>query len=321
MRAGHYEHLDLNLLLVFEALMAERNVTTAASALGLTQPTLSHALNRLRKMCDDPLFVRTARGMQPTAHAQAMAEPVSQALTIIRGTLERRDSFDPARESRVFRLLMTDIGTVTFLPPLIGYLQQNAPAVGIETAQAPIDGYKAALQDGAVDLAIGQMPSIVAGFYQQRIFEDEFVCVVGSHHPRVRRAPTVEAYLAEQHIRISLPGRPHSAIDEALGDLNLVRKVMVTVPQYLAILPILAASELVATVPYRVFLAMRRSDELRMYPLPFDAPRVVVRQFWHERNHADAGLAWLRGVVSELFSPEPVPREIPARKRRAAGAA
>lgn len=314
------ERYDLNLLLVFEALMKERNVTTAAHELGLTQPTLSHALNRLRKMCGDPLFVRTARGMQPTAYAEAMSAPVSQALGIIRGTLERKTTFDPRGEPRVFRLLLTDIGTVTFLPRLINYLQVNAPALSIQTSQAPQGAYKEALQSGSVDLAIGHMPDIVAGFYQQRIFEDEFVCVVGAAHPRIKSAPTVQAYLAERHIRVSLPGRQQSAVDQALADEGLVRDVMVTVPQYLAILPILATSDLVATVPFRVFEAMRRSDELRMYALPFKVPPVVVRQFWHERNHADPGLAWFRSTVSMLFaSTAPVqaagPPAVPAKTK------
>jgi DNA-binding transcriptional LysR family regulator len=302
MRATHYDRYDLNLLLVFEALMEERNVSTAASSIGLTQPTFSHALNRLRKMCGDPLFVRTAKGMQPTAAAEAMAEPIRQALTLIRGSLLQKQSFDPAHGSRLFKLLLTDIGTVTFLPRLIRHLQEHAPSVSIETSQIAQDEYKDALQNGTVDLAIGQMPPLVAGFFQQRIFEDEFVCVVGAHHPRIKSAPTVEAYLHEKHVRVSVPGRQSSAVDQALNDQDRLRTVMVTVPQYLAILPILATSELVATVPFRVFLAMRRSDELRMFALPFAVPPVVVRQFWHERSHGDPGLVWLRSTISELFS-------------------
>lgn len=313
MRTVQYEHTDLNLLLVFEALMKERNVTSAAHALGLTQPTLSHALNRLRRMCGDELFVRTARGMQPTAHAQAMAEPLTAALNLIRGTLEQRDSFDPAQAKRLFRVLLTDIGTVNFLPALIAYLQDHAPGVQLETSQVPIDQYKSALQDGAVDLAIGQMPPIEAGFYQQRIFEDEFVCVVGASHPRIRSAPSLEQFLQERHVRVSLPGRPYSAVDEVLSDMSCVRNVMVTVSQYLALLPILSATDLVAAVPQRVFLAMSGSGALRMYPLPFPAPRVVVRQFWHARKHADPALVWLRGVISELFAPAPEAQPSPPR--------
>jgi DNA-binding transcriptional LysR family regulator len=302
MRATHDDRYDLNLLLVFEALMKERNVTSAASSIGLTQPTLSHALNRLRKTCGDPLFVRTPKGMQPTAAAEAMHEPIKQALTLIRGSLLQKQSFDPAHGSRLFKLLLTDIGTVTFLPGLIRHLEEHAPSVSIETSQISQDEYKDALQSGAVDLAIGQMPLMVSGFFQQRIFEDEFVCVVGAHHPRIRAAPSVEAYLAEKHVRVSVPGRQSSAVDQALNDQDLMRRVMVTVPQYLAILPILANSELMATVPFRVFLAMRRSDELRTYALPFSVPPVVVRQFWHERSHGDPGLVWLRSTISELFS-------------------
>lgn len=302
MRATHYDRYDLNLLLVFEALMEERNVTTAASSIGLTQPTFSHALNRLRKTCGDPLFVRTAKGMQPTAAAEGMAEPIKQALTLIRGSLAQRPSFDPTSGSRLFKLLLTDIGTVTFLPRLIRHLEDHAPSVSIETSQIAQDGYREALQNGTVDLAIGQMPPLVAGFFQQRIFEDEFVCVVGANHPRIKSAPSVEAYLNENHVRVSVPGRQFSSVDQALSDQDLVRRVMVTVPQYLAILPILATSALMATVPFKVFLAMRRSDELRMYSLPFTVPPVVVRQFWHERSHADPGLVWLRSTIAELFS-------------------
>jgi DNA-binding transcriptional LysR family regulator len=254
-------------------------------------------------MCADPLFVRTARGMQPTAHALEMAGPVRQALALIRGSLERRHSFDPGLEKRLFRLLLTDIGAVTFLPSLISHLQQHAPSVRIETAQIPIDRYKDALQEGAVDLAIGQMPAIEAGFYQQRIFEDEFVCLVGARHPRIQGPPTLAAYLAEQHVRVSLPGRAQSAVDEVLAGMNCTRDVMVTVPQYLALLPILTATQLVAAVPFRVFLAMERGGELKTFALPFAAPRVTVRQFWHARKHADPALAWLRGSIAGLFAP------------------
>ncbi len=305
MRENHLARYDLNLLLVFEALMAQRNVSAAAVSLGLTQPTLSHALNRLRKMCGDPLFVRTGRGMQPTSAAQTMAEPLGQALAQIRATLQHRRSFDPARDARVFRLLLTDIGAVTFLPRLVGHLQQHARGVSIESGAAPQHAYKEALESGEIDLAIGQMPRLAAGFFQQRIFEDRYVCVAGVNHPRMQTAPSIDAYLDEQHIRVQLPGRPGSAIDQALGSLDLQRSVRVSVPQYLAILPILTATELVATVPLRVFQAMNRGDELRMHELPFDVPRVVVRQFWHERAHADPAHAWLRATISTLFSGQP----------------
>lgn len=302
MRNSHPERFDLNLLLVFEALMRGGNVTQAANKLGVTQPTLSHALTRLRKLCDDSLFVRTPKGMEPTAYARAMADGVIGALSTIRRSLSHREDFDPARDERVFRLLLTDIGIVTFLPGLIKHLENTASMIRIETSFMPQDEYKEALQSGAFDLAIGQIPPIVSGFYQQRLFAEDYVGVVGAQHPRFALRPSLQAYLGERHIRVVLPGRPVSPIDQALADEGLVRDVMVTVPQYLALLPILAASELVATVSVGVFQALRRSGELKMFTLPFNPPKVVVRQFWHERNHADPGLSWLRMTISTLFA-------------------
>jgi DNA-binding transcriptional LysR family regulator len=305
MQEKHPGRYDLNLLLVFEALMAHRNVSAAAVALGLTQPTLSHALSRLRKMCGDPLFVRTGKGMQPTAAAQTMAEPLEQALAQIRATLTHRRDFNPARDTRLFRLLLTDIGTVTFLPGLLAYLHEQAPGIGIETGVAPQHAYKQALESGEADLAIGQMPTLPTGFFQQRIFEDAYVCIVGAQHPRLKKAPSIEDYLREHHIRVQIPGRSHSVVDAALAERHLSRQIKVSVAQYLAILPILAATQLVATVPLRVFQAMRHGNGLRMYPLPFQVPTAVVRQFWHERQHADPAHAWLRATISALFAGTP----------------
>jgi DNA-binding transcriptional LysR family regulator len=253
MRQTNLVEYDLNLLLIFEALMEHKNVSAAASALGLTQPTVSHALNRLRRMYGDQLFVRTGRGMQPTSTALKLFEPLVQALGQIRSTLECRESFNPTRDARTFRLLLTDIGSVTFLPSLLKYLQENAPRVRLDTDIVSQAAYKDVLENGQIDLAIGQMPSLSGGFFQQRIFEDEYVCVVGVRHPRIRKAPTLVDYLQEQHVRVVVPGRPQSAVDEALAKLNMKRSVMISVPQYLAILPILSATQLVATVPRRVF--------------------------------------------------------------------
>ena len=300
MAAKNVKQLDLNLLLVFEALMAQQNVTSAAVTLGLTQSALSHSLVRLRAMCGDPLFVRTPRGMQPTAHAQFMAGPVKQSLDSLRAAIER-PGFEPLNESRTFRILMTDHGAIHFLPPLIGYFQEHAPGISIQTVQLPIDQYKAALENGVADLAFTNTLPAEAGFYQQTIFEDRYMVVVGRQHPRIRKKPTLDQYVREQHVRVSLPGWTSHPVDEALRSLNLSRRVQVTVAQYLALPPILSTSQLVATVPSGIYAAMRRDDELASFALPFEAPPVFIRQYWHERKHADPGLVWLRETISRLF--------------------
>lgn len=303
MRAPNLEKLDLNLLLVFEALMKERNVTAAAANLGLTQPTLSHALNRLRHTCDDPLFVRTPKGMQPTAYALSIDMPISSALDLIRRSLAPAGEFDPANSTRVFRIVMTDIGVTTFLPPLVSKLRQQAPKIRIEVSVVPVDQYRETLQSGDVDLAVGQMPPIVSGFYQQRLIEDRYVVMAARNHPRMADSLTVESYMREAHLRVMLPGRPLSVIDQVLQDMGLEREVAVTVPHYAAVAPLVCASELLATVPSRVFDAMSQAGPVQKLILPFDAPSIVVRQFWHERNHGDPGLMWLRQTIHDLLAP------------------
>jgi DNA-binding transcriptional LysR family regulator len=310
MRAPNLEKLDLNLLLVFDALMKERNVTAAAANLGLTQPTLSHALNRLRQTCGDPLFVRTPKGMQPTAYALSINFPISSALDLIRRSLAPGGEFDPASSTRLFRIVMTDIGVATFMPPLVAKLRQQAPKIRIEVSVVPVDQYRETLQSGDVDLAVGQMPPIVAGFYQQRLIEDRHVVMAARNHPRLGGPLTVETYLREAHLRVMLSGRPQSVIDQVLQDMGLQRDVAVTVPHYTAVAPLVCASELLATVPSRIFDAMSRSGQVQKLELPFETPPIVVRQFWHERNHGDPGLMWLRQIIHDLLAaPAPLVRQ------------
>ncbi len=200
---------------------------------------------------------------------------------------------------------MNDVGAIHFLPQLIGHLQQHAPGISIETVQLSIDQYKTALQNGVVDLAFTLRLPAEAGFFQQRIFEDRYMAVVASGHPRIRRKPTLEQYLREQHVRVNLPGWTSHPVDEALRKLNVRRKIPVTVPQYLALPAMLETANLVATIPRSVYIAMRRNDDLSAFALPFEMPSLVVRQFWHERKHADPGLTWLRETISRLFTRSP----------------
>jgi len=169
-----------------------------------------------------------------------------------------------------------------------------------------VDQYRDVLQSGDTDLAVGQMPPIVSGFYQQRLIEDHYVVMAAENHPRLGGELTVETYLRETHLRVMLSGRPQSVIDQVLQDMGLQREVAVTVPHYTAVAAIVCASELLATVPSRVFDAMSRSDQVQRLELPFATPPIVVRQFWHERNHNDPGLIWLRQIIHDLLA-APVP--------------
>ena len=298
------EKLDLNLLLVFEAVLKDRNVTAAGARLGMSQPTMSHALKRLRAMCGDPLFVRTTHGMQPTPYALQLATPIEQSLETIRSSLDRGLRFDPATSSRTFNLLMTDIGESMFLPRLMAHLRTAAPGVNVVATQIVRDQYRDVLQSGSVDLALGQMPNLISGFYQQRLFEDPYVCMVRTDHPRIGARISMKQYLSEVHLRVALPGSVESVVEQALARQGLQRRVALRIPHYLAAPAIIAATDLVVTVPRLLSKVLGRGYELKALAPPLSLPRIVVRQFWHERNHYDAGNRWLRSAIAALFHPE-----------------
>lgn len=303
MQRVNIKSVDMNLLAVFDALLRDCNVTAAGARLGLTQPTMSHALRRLRAMCGDELFVRTSHGMQPTPYAIELGGPIQQALETIRFTLDRGLAFDPASSNRTFNLLMTDIGEAVFLPRLMTNLKEAAPGVNITAQQLLQDQYREALQSGAVDLAVGQMPRLATGFYQQRLFEDPYVCMVRADHPRIKTKLSLAVYLDAAHLRVTLPGSLASAVDRSLARRGLQRRIALRMPHYLAAPAVVAATDLVMTVPQMLSQALARGYALKTLPPPIALPRIVVRQFWHARFHRDPGNKWLRAQIASLFAP------------------
>lgn len=292
---------DFNLLRVFEAVMREGNITVAGAQLGLTQSAMSHALQRLRQVFNDPLFVRTTRGMRPTAYAQTLAGPVMEAIGAIKNALELDVRFDPATSSRTFNLLMTDIAELIFLPHLIPYLKQVAPDVSIVSTQMERGHYRDALELGPADLAIGQMPHMHRDFYQQHLFEEPLTCLMRSAHPAIGRRLSMQQFMEAEHISVSAPALVDGLIKRALGKRAAKRKISLHIPHYAVVPMILARSDLIAVVPEHVGTAFARLEEFKALPLPFDVAAVRVSQFWHERSHHDPGHRWLRAAVAELF--------------------
>ncbi len=164
--------LDLNLLVVFDAILKERNITLAGQRIGLSQPAMSSALGRLRKTFNDPLFVRTGNGMQPTPYAQLLAPPIQHACELIAGSLQIGADFEPSASTRTFSFYMTDIGEAVFLPRLLGALAVQAPRVEVRVLRIPERGAQEAMAAGDVDIAIGLFPNLKAGFFQQRLYRD-----------------------------------------------------------------------------------------------------------------------------------------------------
>lgn len=287
---------DLNLLRVFAAIHAERNVSRAAIVLGLSQPAVSNALLRLRRACDDPLFVRTGAGMAPTALADKMIVPVRQALVHLGQALEERTEFDPGHLDRTFRILTSDVGAAAVLPSLMEALASEAPGVAIEALQIPHEQYARALQEGRADLAIGHLPFLTSGFHQQRLFDDTYCCIASDAHPQLRGEIRMAQFVAAQHVAIA-SGNADGQVDQELARRRRHRTVVLRVAEYHTAVEVVAATAFIAVVPRR---AMQSARGLQTMPLPFSLPPARVRQFWHGRADQDLANRWLRARLMAL---------------------
>ena len=295
-------NVDLNLLVAFDAIFRERNITLAAQRIGLSQPAMSSALNRLRRTFNDALFVRTGRGMQPTPYAQLLAPPIQQACVLIGESLQIGAAFDPATSTRTFTLYMTDIGEAVFLPRLTATLAKRAPDVRVRVLRVPERGAHEAMAAGDVDIAIGLFPNLEAGFFQQRLYRDEFVCVVRADHPLARASSNVKAFGEMRHAVIESAGTGHQAVVErAFARQRLTRRIGVTIPHFMALPAIIAQTDLVATVPSRLARTFASYPNIVIVNAPIRIPAVDIRQHWHKRYHHDDANRWLRRLLAELF--------------------
>ena len=296
------EEIDLNLLVVFKHMLTERSVSRVAQTLELSQPAVSNALNRLRKLLGDPLFLRTPHGMEPTPLAEQLSESITYALGMIHSALNQRSSFDPATSTRGFVIGMTDIGEIYFLPPLIERLRRDAPGVAISTVRNATANLRDDLESGKVDLAIGLLPQLKAGFFQRRLFSQRYVCLMRKEHPLNKRRISLAEFSKADHLLVVSEGTGHGKVDEILKRSGIERRVVLTIPHFVAMGHILQAADLVATVPERLAQRMVQPFGLATVPHPAALPEVAINVFWHAKFHKAPANQWLRSLVFELFS-------------------
>ncbi len=297
--------IDLNLLVVFNQLLVDRRVSKAAESLGLTQPAVSNSLAKLRKLFGDELFLRTPQGMEPTPFADQLAESVGYALAMIHSGVNQRSSFDPASAQQAFTIGMTDIGEIYFLPALIEHLRRVAPGVTLSTVRNTAINLRDELEAGKVDLAIGLLPQLKAGFFQRRLFMQRYVCLLRQGHKLDKRRVSAAEFAAAEHLVVMSPGTGHGKVDEVLQRSGVERRVRLTVPHYVSVGHILQASDLIATVPERLADRLLEPFGLRKLPHPATLPEIAINVFWHAKYHRAPANRWLRGVVFELFGEGP----------------
>jgi DNA-binding transcriptional LysR family regulator len=294
---------DPKLLRLLDVLQRTRSVTQAAALLGQSQPTLSIWLAKLRQRLGDPLFVRTPAGMLPTPRAQALMGPVREALDALQRLSTRDAPFDPVSAERSFRICMTDASHITLLPPLLAHVRALAPRAKLVAAR--IDEHTAeALRSGAADLALGYTPWLEAGFYQQALYAQDWVCLANARHPRLslsgRKKLTRRLYEAEGHVGIT-GGTGGELLAHALKRARIERKVMLELPGFLGLGAIVASTDLIATLPRQIGEALAASAGLGVHDSPLPIAPFTVKQHWHARAHHDGANRWLRGVCEGLF--------------------
>lgn len=295
------EEIDLNLLVVFKHLLAERSVSRVAEVLELSQPAVSNALARLRKLLGDELFLRTPSGMEPTPFAEQLAESVTYGLGMIHGALNQRSSFEPATSNRAFVIGMTDVGEIYFLPRLLERLKRDAPGVSVSTVRNTAVNLRDEMESGKVDLAVGLLPQLKAGFFQRRLFKQRYVCLLREGHKLARRKMSLAEFSAAEHLLVVADGTGHGKVDEVLRRSGVERKVALTVPHFVAVGHILQATDLVATVPERLASRMTEPFGLVSVPHPATLPEVAINLFWHAKYHKAPANQWLRSLLFELF--------------------
>lgn len=295
--AHNLRAVDLNLLVVLDALLHERHLTRAAARLPMSQPAVSHALARLRTLLGDPLFHRTRGGLRPTPHALALEAPLRDVLAQVRRLLAGA-VFDPAASRRTFRLAMSDYGASVVLPPLVRRLRAQAPGIDLEISYTSRGGMIAGVADGQLDLALAVFGETPADIRRAVLFHEPFVCVMdaaGTAGPL-----TLDDYLARPHVLVAASQDQRSGeVDAALARLGRARRVALRLPHWTAAPAVVAGTDLVLTVAQRT--VMPTPPGLAVQPVPFPIDPLGFEMIWHERADGDAGLRWLREALAALM--------------------
>lgn len=291
---------DLNLLVVFDAIFREKNLTRAGQRLSLSQPAISHALNRLRSSFDDPLFVRHGYQMEPTPLAEELKTNIRHILELAERTLEDKGSFDPVRSTRTFNIGIQDYPMMIVLPRLLENLHRDSPNIGIRTFHLNIENRKVALEDGKLDLVIGVKQDFGSNIYQQFLFRDREVCIVRKDHPDIAESLSLEQYLHGEFIGFSFSDVEQSRIDKTLKELGYRRNVRVTVENESSIPQLVSQSDFLANIASLVAQQFLPWLPIKSFPLPIPNDEFELFQYWHVRHQKDPAHSWLRQMIRSI---------------------
>lgn len=290
----NWRAFDLNLLVLFDAVMQDRSVTRAGRRIGLSQPAMSHALNRLRDLLKDELFVRTPTGMRPTPRAEQLAALLRQALRELQQVLQP-ETFVPATADRRFSLAINNYAAVVVAPPLVTAVSTAAPSVQLDLRPSGTLDIIECLDRGDLDLAIGSLDSFGERFACTQLLEDEFVMVMRRRHPAGRGALSAKVLAGLTHLDPPI-GENTDFLDAWLSERGLTRRIALRAP-YLSARAILSGSDLAATLSRRIAQEFVRTDRLQIHELPVKSPVVRTTMLWHRRLDNHPAHRWLRDRI------------------------
>jgi DNA-binding transcriptional LysR family regulator len=293
---------DLNLLVAFDVLMRELNVSRAAEKMFVTQSSMSHVLNRLRQQLDDPVLVRTSTGMKPTERALALVEPVRGILREVEQVIRPPVEFDPANSRRRFIIHATDYIEMLLLPPLMERISARAPGVDIHFKRTEAAFPTEDLENGEMDVVLGFEAVLKppGQFRSEKLFDDRMVCMVRADHPEVGHRLSLDDYLALPHMLISRTGIATGLIDDWLAEHGRERRIALVVPHFLPAPLILAGTNMVLSFPKRMAEQFARLAPLKTVPVPFELPPYHLVMVWHPLNEKEPAHAWLRQQILDV---------------------
>ncbi|TNB47726.1 LysR family transcriptional regulator [Martelella lutilitoris] len=292
--------MDLNLLLIFDAIYSERSISRAALRLNLSQPAVSNALARLRHALEDPLFKREGSGMVPTARAKSLRDPISQALELLERGFRSDETFDHSQSSREFVIAVEDYGETVLIPRFIDWLAEAAPGIHIQIRPELSSSLTRELREGTVDLALDYFALRGDGFESRCVLTEDLVTLSRIDHPAIGEQLSLETYLALQHAVITPRRKSRPMIDLALDKRGLKRKIALTVPHFLSMPTVVQRSNLLATLPRRMAYIYADHFRLKTYTPPVRTPKFPVFLIWHDTFKTDPAHRWLRNHLIAL---------------------
>ncbi|WP_025599879.1 LysR family transcriptional regulator [Burkholderia sp. WSM2230] len=289
--------LDLNLLVTLDVLLAELNVTRAAERLNFSQPSVSVHLAKLRDVLGDPLLLPGPRGMRATARAEALREPLRQALEALEQAVAPARVFDPAEAAQTWRIAATDYAESTIILPVLHKLRAAAPGTRLAIVEAAPPRIAKQAERGEIDLAFHTSEGAPAGLRRRVLFAERYVLAGRADHPRLKRRPALAQFSKFEHVIVSPDGGGFAgATDQVLAQAGLSRRVVLSVPHFLFMISALASTDLVAMVPARL---VRNNPALRVVEPPVEIPGYEMAMLWHERSHRDPAHQWLRAQIAD----------------------